>query len=198
MASFETSDSELLLALRAGDDTALNLLIARWQQPLFAFAWRYLRRHSDAQELVAETFVRLYQAREKLAPDTRLKSWLFTTLANLCHNHYRWRQRHPSVSMDEPLGEGGATMRETLSSEAINPQENLLGNERRDALHHALAQLPHDWKTALLLYHFEQLSYREIGAILGCSERGIETRIYRARQQLRELLSVWLSEPAKK
>jgi RNA polymerase sigma-70 factor (ECF subfamily) len=57
-------------------------------------------------------------------------------------------------------------------------------------------RLPHDLKTALLLHHYEQLSYREIGSVVGCSERGVETRLYRARQRLREELAGFLRETA--
>ena len=87
-------------ALRAGDDTALERLIARWEKPLFAFAWRYVRNSADARDLAAEVFVRLYQNRERMAEDSNLAAWLFTTLVNLCRNRHRWQQRHPSVNLD--------------------------------------------------------------------------------------------------
>jgi RNA polymerase sigma-70 factor (ECF subfamily) len=62
------------------------------------------------------------------------------------------------------------------------------------AIRAAIDRLPHELKTTILLHHYERLSYREIGAISGCSERGVETRLYRARQRLREELADWLHE----
>jgi len=174
-------------ALRGGDDSALDRLIARWERPLFNFAWRYLRNSTDARELAAEVFVRLYQHRDRLALDSHIRSWLFTTLANLCRNRHRWRERHPALSLDEMLGPEPAV-------DTPAPDRILEDNERLQALAAALDRLPHDLKTALLLHHYERLSYREIAAAAGCSERGVETRLYRARQRLREELGVFIDE----
>jgi RNA polymerase sigma-70 factor (ECF subfamily) len=177
-------DHELFAALQRGDDTALNRLIARWEQPLFAFAWRYLHHQVDAQDLVAETFVRLYQHRERLRADTKLSAWLFTTLANLCHNRHRWHRRHPTVSLDDPdtsAGDSGDLMPQVPATGSVRLEQE----EMQAALHAAMDRLPHDLRVTVLLHYFDRLSYREIGEITGCSERGVETRLYRARQWLR-------------
>jgi RNA polymerase sigma-70 factor (ECF subfamily) len=190
------SDQGALLALREGRDSALDELIARWQRPLFAFAWRYVQNSTDANDLVAETFVRLHQQRDRLRLDTRLSAWLFTTLSNLCHNHYRWRRRHPTVSLDAPIDDTPVSAHETIPSEGAAPDAALEQGEAFAAVREAIDRLPHDLKTTLLLHHYEQLSYREIGAVVGCSERGVETRLYRARQRLRDELAGFLRETA--
>lgn len=180
-----------LHALQAGDDHALNRLIARWQRPLLAFAYRYLQNEADARDLTAEAFVRLYQQRARLRVDTHLSSWLFTALANLCHNHHRWKRRHPTVAIDvSPNHEySGLALADTLSDNEPGPSAVLQHDEEMDALRAAIARLPHDLRTTLLLHHYEQLSYREIATVVGCSERGVETRLYRARQRLRDDLA---------
>jgi RNA polymerase sigma-70 factor (ECF subfamily) len=189
------SDQACLQALQEGQDAALDQLIARWQRPLFAFAWRYVQNHTDAHDLVAETFVRLHQQRNRLRPDTKLSAWLFTTLSNLCHNHYRWRLRHPSVSLDAaPEDDGGLTRSTVVPAEGPLPDGALVHDETCAAVRAAIDRLPHDLKVAILLHHYEHRSYREIGAITGCSERGVETRLYRARQRLREELAGFLHE----
>jgi RNA polymerase sigma factor (sigma-70 family) len=188
------SDLVCLQALQQGRDTALNQLIARWQRPLFAFAWRYVQNRADAHDLVAETFVRLHQQRARLRPDTKVSAWLFTTLSNLCHNHYRWRRRHPSVSLDAPINGAETSAHEAVPSDAPLPNAALEHDETFAAVRAAVERLPHDLKTTILLHHFERLSYREIGAITGCSERGVETRLYRARQRLRGELAGFLHE----
>lgn len=179
-----SEDQHLFTALQRGEDLALNRLIARWEQPLFAFAWRYLHHQVDAQELVADTFVRLYQHRDRLRPDTKLSAWLFTTLSNLCHNRHRWHRRHPTVSLDDPesgAADGGAFPPQVAATAATRLEHD----EAQAALHAAIARLPHDLRVTVLLHYFDRLSYREIGDITGCSERGVETRLYRARQRLR-------------
>ena len=188
------TDQACLQALQGGQDSALGQLITRWERPLFAFAWRYVQNQTDAHDLVAETFVRLHQQRERLRPDTKLSAWLFTTLTNLCHNHYRWRRRHPTVSLDAPLDDSETSTHEAVPADGPVPDTALEHDEACAAVREAIDRLPHDLKITILLHHYERLSYREIGTITGCSERGVETRLYRARQRLKEELAGFLRE----
>jgi RNA polymerase sigma-70 factor (ECF subfamily) len=191
------NDSADLLALQSGDDRALDRLIARWERPLYGFAWRYLHHEADARDVATESFVRLYQQRMRLRPDSKVAAWLFTTATNHCRNQHRWRRRHPSVPLDNMASDGSRDSGAyTAIDEAPTPDDALLHKEALAALEQALAALPHDLKTVLLLHQFERLSYREIGAITGCRERGVETRLYRARQLLREAVIKLMREPA--
>jgi RNA polymerase sigma-70 factor (ECF subfamily) len=192
-------DQACLFALQDGDAAALNRLIVRWQRPLHSFAYRYCQNRTDAEDLVAQTFVRLYQQRIRFRPDTNLSAWLFTTLTNFCHNHHRWKRRHPTTHLESRAFDPDATQpqgtsQERLPSEQLAPNQALEHDELLTAVRTAIAHLPHDLKVTLLLHHYDRLSYREIAAITGCSERGVETRLYRARIQLRELLSRQLSQ----
>lgn len=180
-------DRANLQELQRGDAAALNRLIARWQRPLLGFAYRYLQNATDAEDLVAATFVRLYQRREGLRPDTNLPAWLFTTLTNLCHNHHRWRRRHPTVGLATGGGDRAEADLDPASAEP-GPDEALDRDESLAVLRAAVDALPHDLKVTVLLHHYEHLSYREIAAITNCSDRGVETRLYRARLILRQRL----------
>jgi RNA polymerase sigma-70 factor (ECF subfamily) len=182
-------DRASLAALQQGDTTALNRLIARWQRPLLGYAYRYLQNSADAHDVVASVFVRLYQQRDRLRPDTNLSAWLFTALTNLCHNQYRWRRRHPSVSLEAPADENEKSPAMELPSEQPGPAVELAEDETQAAVRAAVEQLPHDLKVTVLLHHYQHLSYREIAEITKCSERGVETRLYRARQALRQALA---------
>lgn len=193
MPNDPATDEAALLALQQGDASALNRLIGRWQHPLHSFAYRYCQNQTDAEDLVAQTFARLYQQRIRLRPDTRLSAWLFTTLTNLCHNHHRWKRRHPTVNLERgPVGTGDepaqGPSQDNLVTEQMQPDQALEHDETLAAVRAAIARLPHDLKVTLLLHHYDHLSYREIAGITGCSERGVETRLYRARLQLREML----------
>ncbi len=179
----ESSADVLLVGIQAGEDGSYEQLVGQMQRPLFTFAWRYLHNNADAEDAVVETFVRLFQARQRLRPDTNLSAWLFTTLANLCHNRHRWRTRHKETSLD------AAQHMPEPPAPTTSPDHALEHDEAGKALRAAIDRLPHDQRTVVLLHHYEHLSYRDIGAIVGCSERGVETRLYRARQQLKTELS---------
>jgi RNA polymerase sigma-70 factor (ECF subfamily) len=195
-----SSDQASLLALQEGDAAALNHLIARWQRPLHSFAYRYCQNNADAEDLVAQTFVRLYQQRMRFRSGTNLSAWLFTTLTNLCHNHHRWRRRHPTTNFDAELSGADAAglcglREECLVSEQRSPDQAMVHDELLGSVRAAIGRLPHDLKVTLILHHYDRLSYREIAEITRCSERGVETRLYRARIQLREMLSSQLAHP---
>jgi RNA polymerase sigma-70 factor (ECF subfamily) len=164
----------------------------RWERPLIGFAFRYLGNSADARDLVAESFVRLYRNRERFDAESNLSAWLFTALANLCRNRIRWNRRHPTIGIDSTENGVSAASAQLCSNEP-DPRAELQRAEMIEALEKAVAALPHDLKTTLLLCHYERLSHREIGAVLGCSERGIETRLRRARQQLRADLGLNLA-----
>jgi RNA polymerase sigma-70 factor (ECF subfamily) len=192
------TDRASLTALQQGDTTALNRLIARWQRPLISYAYRYVQNSADAHDLVAGVFVRLYQQRHRLRADTNVSAWMFTTLTNLCHNHHRWKRRHPTVPID-PVSAADDGLRTSaplgnLASEAPGPAAALAHDELLAAVRSAVGELPHDLKVAMLLHHYENLSYREIAEITHCSERGVETRLYRARQLLRRVLVNFIRE----
>jgi RNA polymerase sigma-70 factor, ECF subfamily len=196
------ADRASLLALKQGETAALNRLIERWQRPLHHFAYRYVQNTADAQDLVASTFVRLYQQRLKLRPDTKLSAWLFTTLSNLCHNHHRWKRRHPTVALENSSDGMNSDGNRTLAvpepcSEQPTPGVAMENDETVATVRNAIDRLPHDLKVALLLHHYDHLSYREISEVTGCSERGVETRLYRARHKLRDMLADLFAEPVR-
>ncbi|HEY1793290.1 MAG TPA: RNA polymerase sigma factor [Opitutaceae bacterium] len=196
MPNDPATDRANLLELKRGDALALNRLIARWQRPLLSFAHRYLQNNADAEDAVSETFVRLYRRRDELRVDTNVSAWLFTTLTNLCHNQHRWRRRHPTVSFSSASDEAGEDRPGAPDPVAVDlpPDLAVEDDEAVQALKQAIDGLPHELKTSILLHHYEQLSYREIASITRCSERGVETRLYRARQRLKASLAGYLSE----
>lgn len=195
MKADSDADRADLRLLGQGDDRALDRLIARWERPLLAFAWRYVRNGADARDLVAGLFVGLHRRRMSLRADSNLSGWLFTALANLCHNHHRWQQRHPTVSLESATVAAGSA--DGLAAAGKSPDAELEHAEAMRAVGSAIDRLPHDRKVAVLLHYYEGLTFREIGGILACSERGVETRLYRARQQLRQDLAGLLAGAAK-
>jgi RNA polymerase sigma-70 factor (ECF subfamily) len=182
-------DRTLMAALAGGRDSALDDIIARWEQPLRSFAYRYLYHAADVDEVVEETFVRVYQKRESFVPASNFAAWLFTIAANLCRHRLRWRRRHPSDSIDVPDTDDAPSLGSTIADNNPDPALAAENNERITALRAAIDKLPHDQRTVFLLHSYENLSYKEIAVVVGCSERGVETRLYRARQTLRSTLA---------
>ena len=186
------SDGELMQRLQDGEDAALNELMHRWQQPLVAFICRYVGNEADAVDLAQETFVRVFESRHRYKHSAKFSTWLFTIASNLCRNLSRWQRRHPTVTMDgDAREEDSVPLSETLTSPEDTPSASIERKELAAAVRNGIQALPHDLRTTVLLFEYEKLSYGEISAVFGCSIKAVETRLYRARNILREKLAKW-------
>jgi RNA polymerase sigma-70 factor (ECF subfamily) len=174
--------------LAAGHDAALNDLMERHATPVFHFLCRMVGNEDDANDLAQETFVRVFRARASFRPGENFSTWLFTIAANLARNHFRWRSRHPNVSLEAETGESKQTLGSTLPAGDPAPNEQILATERAAAVRAAVGKLPEDMREAIVLCEWEELSVVEAAAILETTPKAIESRLYRARQILRERL----------
>jgi RNA polymerase sigma factor (sigma-70 family) len=178
-----------MVRLIGGDDLALDELMERWQKPLHSFILRYVGNYADSIELAQETFVRVYHHRNRFNFKSKFSTWLLTIATNLCRQHVRWRTRHPTISLDDT-----ASVYEIsddylfISAEEI-PSALAGRSELAKLVKEEIAKLPHDLKTAVLLFAYENLSYAEIGVILGCTPKAVETRLYRVRKLLAKTLA---------
>jgi len=186
--SSQEQDGLDMARLAAGHDAALNELMERHAEKLLHYLIRQLQNETEAAELTQETFVRVYQNRARFDPGAKFSTWLYTIATNLVRDRFRWRSRHPQVSLDVENEETGASLGEVLPESRPNPGETLQQEERAQSVRRAVARLPEDLRTVLLLTEYEDRSHAEIAGMLGCSVKAVESRIYRARQQLRERL----------
>ena len=187
-SALDERDREDMLRLASGHDAALNELMQRHGERLFHYFIRCLQNEEDAADLAQETFVRVYQHRAKFDLNQRFANWLYAIASNLVKDRYRYRTRHPQVSLDAESEATGNDFHETLPEQKPSPSETAQAEERAEAVRRAVAALPEELRTPLILAEYEEFSQAEIGEILGCSAKAVETRIYRAKQQLRSTL----------
>jgi RNA polymerase sigma-70 factor (ECF subfamily) len=178
--------------LATGHDAALNDLMDRHAPRLFNYLLRNLQNEDDAADLTQETFIRVHQHRKRFDSRQRFSVWLYAIASNLVRTQFRSRSRHPTVSLDA-LANQGSSAPALQSSGAPSPSETLQTAEAADGVRRAIADLPEELRTPLILFEYEDLSHSEIGSILDCSSKAVETRIYRARKQLREILTGFLA-----
>lgn len=171
--------------LAAGHGAALNNLMERHAEKLFHYLVRSLQNEDDAADLAQEAFVRVYQNCAKFDESRKFSTWLYAIASNLVRDRYRWRNRHPQVSLDAVNDATGNDFGESLPDHAPSASESVQTNERAETVRRAVAELPEKWRIPLILAEYEEKSHAEIGAILRCSAKAVEVRIYKARQQLR-------------
>ena len=185
-------DRQDMARLAGGHDGALNDLMERHATPIFHFLCRMLGSEDDANDLAQESFVRVYRSRDSFKLDAKFSTWLFTIAANLARNHLRWRARHPNVSLDAESPETEQSLGDALPAPGDTPSAGLETAERAAAVRAAVARLPDEMREALVLVEWEDKPVAEAAAILNVPARTIESRLYRARQLLRERLAKWL------
>ena len=186
-------DRQDMTRLAGGRDAALNDLMERHAAPVFHFLCRMLANEDDANDLAQETFVRVYQNRDRFRADGKFSTWLFTIAANLARNHLRWRARHPNVSLDAESTETQQSLGDTLPAPDAVPSAGLEAAERAAAVRAAVAKLPDEMRETLVLVEWEDKAVAEAAVILNVPTRTIESRLYRARSILRERLAKWLT-----
>jgi RNA polymerase sigma-70 factor (ECF subfamily) len=184
----DEQDAQDMAQLAEGDDSALNRLMERHASRLFHYLIRALDDEGDAADLAQETFVRVYQSRAKFDRSRKFTTWLYAIGSNLVRDRYRWRSRHPQVSLDADDETPGAGLKSALAAPDSLPDGVLQASQRASLVQEAVAALPTELREPLILAVYEELPQAEIAAMLGCSVKGVETRIYRARQQLRAAL----------
>jgi RNA polymerase sigma-70 factor (ECF subfamily) len=177
--------------LAEGHDAALNDLMERHAGPVYHFLFRMLNDEEDANDFAQETFARVYRHRERY-DGGKFTTWLYTIASNLARSEHRRRGRHPNVSLDAQSGDDGKTIGDTLPSSAVAPNEEAQKEEREQAVRRAVDRLPADLREAVVLCEWEEMSVADAADVLNTTKKAVESRLYRARQKLREQLGKWL------
>ena len=177
-------DSADMVALQKGDGQALDRLMERWQVRLRSYLLRHLTTQADALDLAQETFVRVFRQRDRFDPTRRFSTWMFQIALNLLRDHGRRAQRRPTSPLSETP---------ERSDEHADPSQSALREETAIAVRDAIASLPENLREVIVLSEYEHLSHAEIAEIIGATPKAVETRLYRARELLRQQLKRWLS-----
>jgi len=172
--------------VQGGDDSALAPLMQHWELPIRRFLFRIVGNAAEAEDLAQEVFVRVYTRRSTYRQGARFSTWCFSIAANQARNRLRWWRRRPTVSLGAWTDAGGDFADESRAGEA-GPTA-VSRREQIASIQSAVAALPLEMRTALVLFEYEERSVAEIAATLGCSAKAVENRLYRARQQLKQAL----------
>jgi RNA polymerase sigma-70 factor (ECF subfamily) len=183
-----------MLRLAAGHAASLDELMERHGGRLFHYLIRLIQDESEAADLAQETFARVYQNRSRYDPAHKFSTWLYTIATNLVRDRQRWRARRPELSLDIEDPGTGQRLGASLPEPRADPGQTLVAAERTAAVQDAVARLPEDLRVPLVLALYEGQSHQEIGAVLGCTAKAVEMKIYRARKELRQSLAALLEE----
>ena len=186
-------DAVLMLRVKRGDRAAFTELVDKYQQPVMNLVYRTLHDEAEAEDLAQTVFLQVYKSAQRYESRAKFSTWLFTIARNLCLNEIRRRSRHPAESIEEAHAEHEDQPRQQYEDKSqIAPPEKLLHGELAQKIEEALAGLPENQRTAILLCRQDELSYEEIAEILDCSLSATKSLIHRGRETLKEKLKPYL------
>jgi RNA polymerase sigma-70 factor (ECF subfamily) len=172
------TDHQLMADLAKGQLYALDCLVQRYQQRVFALAYRILRDWHSAEDIAQETFIRLYNSAPQYKPDAKLITFLYPIVLNLCRDFQRKNGRMTQCEM--PFD---------LAANSDSPVSGVIKNENAKAVAQAISDLPQRQRIALLLHRFDGLSYSEVAQIMDISVSAAESLLVRAYASLRQSLA---------
>jgi RNA polymerase sigma-70 factor (ECF subfamily) len=188
------TDEELVARAKAGDLDGFNQLVSRWERPIYALAYRTLGREEEARDVVQEAFLRAYRGLRGFKGEAKFSSWLYRITLNLCRDWSRRERRAPIVQVPE------GTDPMDLVDEHVQPAESVedlvARREMSAAVAKAMAELPSEQRTAILLKEYHGLTFQEIASMLDCPLSTVKTRLYQGLTVLRRRLERRQAEEA--
>ena len=181
-----STDEELVARSRGGDLDSFNQLVLRWERPIYALAYRVIGREEDARDVAQETFLRAFRALSGFKGQAKFSSWLYRITLNLCRDWIRRERRAPVAQAPE-----GVDLIELASeAEPVESIEDLVARrELGRAVAKAMALLPEEQRTAIVLKEYHGLTFQEIADLLDCPLSTVKTRLYQGLGVLRKQLA---------
>ena len=182
-----SEESALVTALRNGSEDAYEILIQRYQHPVYNLVLRLMSDPEDACDVVQEVFLKVFRNVSSFRGNSSLRTWIYRIAVNEAYNHRRWFSRHQrqevAMSPDEGVG-----YEDTLQDPGRTPFDQAADHEAHAIVELALEQLNPRFRAAVVLRDIEDLSYDEIAAVLEISLGTVKSRILRGREALRKIL----------
>ena len=178
-------DHALVEAARGGDSGAFEALMTRYQVRIFSYATAIVHDAGAGEDVAQETFIRAWKGLRKFRGESVFKTWLYRIASNVSRTHLERRGRHARFG-SESLDDAEAALQADAVPSGETDVETTLAT--REAIDHALAQLPEELRLAVVLRDVEGLDYKEIAEVTGAPIGTVESRIFRARRRLRPLL----------
>lgn len=187
------TDVQLMLDVKAGDDSSFDFLLRKYRSPVVNFLYRMVRDTATAEDLAQEVFLRVYRARKQYIPTAKFTTWLFRIATNLALNSVRdTRYQKLSVSLDaQPDGEDSAPLE--LPARELRIDQKMVERDRTELIRKAVWALPEKQRAAVLLHKYEEMDYAEIAKVLECSESALKSLLFRAYETLRVQLAPLVS-----
>ncbi len=193
MADGETSlsdhtDEELIAAFQHGSEAAFKLLVGRFKNPLMNFVYRFVGDYDDSDDIVQETFVRVFRNKHSYTPRAKCSTWIYTIASNLAKSRLRQRERRRVVPILVRGRRGGEEQEIEIPDLRYAADRGADSSLKHERIQKALNSISPKYREAVVLRDIQELSYEEIARITGLNLGTVKSRIKRGRTMLQALL----------
>jgi len=187
----ERSDEELFKLFRAGNVTAFDALVHRYEGELFGYLNRYLRNRELAEDTFQNTFMAIYQKAENFEEGKKFKPWLYAIATNQAIDASRKRKRRQAISLESEWSNSeGSTkvgnLRDALEGNTEKPDNPVIMDEKKVQVRKAIDMLPENLRQVLLLAYFHEFKYQEISEVLGIPLGTVKSRLHAALEKFQQ------------
>ena len=181
--SERAADLALIKRVQQGDRSAFDVLVIKYQAKILKLIMRYVRNPADAMDVAQEAFIKAYRAAPSFRGDSAFYTWLYRITINTAKNHLVAAARRP---LQYDLNTENAEQFENFAKlrDIDTPEGLTLSEEIRQTVNQAIADLPEDLRTAIILREIEGMSYEEIAQTMECPVGTVRSRIFRARESI--------------
>ena len=183
-------DFDLIQSINSGQVAKFHDLVRRYEQKLYNFSLRMCRDHSDAEDMVQETFINVFRYLKDFRYETKFKNWLYKVAASTCIKKRRKSKFAPDreLSLDEFRPNEEAGQPDVVPEWALLPLDKLLNEELAGVIHRGILAIPKKYRMVIVLRDIEGFSTAETAQILNLSQSNVKVRLHRARLYLRDKL----------
>ena len=179
------TDEELVARAASGDVESFNTLILRWERPIYGLAYRVLGREEDARDVCQETFLRAFRSLKGFKGEAKFSSWLYRIALNLCRD---WMRRDRRAALYRPMDDGAPFDLEAVDAGDESVETLVVRRDLTRAVARAMALLPEEQRTAVVLKEYHGLTFQEIADLQGCPLSTVKTRLYQGLSVVRRQL----------
>lgn len=181
------NESDIIIEIQKGNTEMFSKIVDIYKNRVFSFAYKFTNDYNEAQDLSQEIFIKIFNNITRFKFECSLSTWIYKIATNMCIDYKRKKKMKVSSLNENYNYEDSFDI--NLNSKDSSPEQIVISDEKQREVHRVIYNLPDIYKSVIIMYHLNELSYKEISKALGIPQKTVETRLYRARQLLKKRFS---------
>ena len=182
-------EEKIIKQLKNGDFSNYDKIVDSYKNRVFGMAYKFTNDYDETQDLAQEVFLKIYRQIKNFRGDSKLSTWIYRISVNTCLDWKKKKMRIKSINFSNMVNEENKDQTIGIKDDSPLPDEIILQDEDQRIVHDLIYELSDKYKTVLIMYHFNEMSYEDIAKALNVPQRTVETRLYRARRMLKDKIS---------